>query len=557
MKKKIMILTLMLILLVKHPLMIYLISIYLLKEFIDYLYNKKISIQSKKSLYTLTILGIIALCLPLNNMITGIIIQILIIAYIYSICLNFYRFMTRYFHMHKIPLSKGIFNTIVILIIVGCGIIPYAYQPTISEEYKSNFHTNDYYQPIAHDRAAILEDNEDALKERIRAISHAKRSIIMSTFDFRCDNSGKQMMSALYEASLKGIKIKLIIDGFNGVLRLENEPYMYYLASLKNIEVKLYNPISIIQSYKGMSRMHDKYIIIDNDLYILGGRNTFDYFLGNETSYKNYDRDVLVYNNKNESKKSIFQVKSYFNKVWNSDLSKKFNINVYDKIPHITNIPSQLKAIYSNMKEKHSDWFHDINYSSITVQTDNIQLLSNPTGLYSKEPTVFYSMTQLIKNSNSATIHTPYIICNGMMYDSLKEMCSSCDVTLMTNSALNNGNPFGAMDYAFNKKKLLSTGLHVLEYNGGVSYHGKSVTIDDDLSIVGSFNMDMKSVYQDTELMLVIHSKDFNSLLKQHFHHYHKDALQANRTNDIISLIKKDPLYIILMILDPFIRYLF
>ena len=34
--------------------------------------------------------------------------------------------------------------------------------------------------------------------------------------------------------------------------------------------------------------------------------------------------------------------------------------------------------------------------------------------------------------------------------------------------------------------------------------------VDDDLSIVGSFNMDMRSVYLDTELMLVIDSKEVN-----------------------------------------------
>ena len=31
-----------------------------------------------------------------------------------------------------------------------------------------------------------------------------------------------------------------------------------------------------------------------------------------------------------------------------------------------------------------------------------------------------------------------------------------------------------------------------------------------DLSVIGSFNMDMRSAYLDTELMLVIRSKDIN-----------------------------------------------
>ena len=34
------------------------------------------------------------------------------------------------------------------------------------------------------------------------------------------------------------------------------------------------------------------------------------------------------------------------------------------------------------------------------------------------------------------------------------------------------------------------------------------IHIYDDLSVIGSFNMDMRSAYLDTELMLVIRSKD-------------------------------------------------
>ena len=43
--------------------------------------------------------------------------------------------------------------------------------------------------------------------------------------------------------------------------------------------------------------MHDKYVIVDDGAYILGGRNTFDYFLGDyDTKNKSLDREVLVYN---------------------------------------------------------------------------------------------------------------------------------------------------------------------------------------------------------------------------------------------------------------------
>lgn len=46
-----------------------------------------------------------------------------------------------------------------------------------------------------------------------------------------------------------------------------------------------------------------------------------------------------------------------------------------------------------------------------------------------------------------------------------------------------------------NKEKIIDTKMTIKEYEGGISYHGKSMTIDDDMAIVGSFNMDMRSAF--------------------------------------------------------------
>ena len=46
-------------------------------------------------------------------------------------------------------------------------------------------------------------------------------------------------------------------------------------------------------------------------------------------------------------------------------------------------------------------------------------------------------------------IHTPYIICNEMMYNTWADVAKNVsEFSVMTNSAANNGNPFGSADYA-------------------------------------------------------------------------------------------------------------
>ena len=66
-----------------------------------------------------------------------------------------------------------------------------------------------------------------------------------------------------------------------------------------------------------MGRLHDKYLIVDDVGYILGGRNTFDYFLGDQPGYKNYDWDVFVYTQESKGDRtSLNQVEEYFTSVW-------------------------------------------------------------------------------------------------------------------------------------------------------------------------------------------------------------------------------------------------
>ena len=181
------------------------------------------------------------------------------------------------------------------------------------------------------------------------------------------------------------------------------------------------------------------------------------------------------------------------------------------------------------MQEEHADWFRPVDYKELTVPARRIRLVSNPIGPQVKEPVVFYTITELMEQAEeSVSIHTPYILCDDWMLGQLADICISVpEVTMMTNSVANNGNPFGAMDYYVNKEKLLGSGVGMLEYDSGVSYHGKCFTIDDRIAAVGSFNWDMRSAYLDTELMLVIDSPQLNRQLREAMGGYEQDALRV------------------------------
>lgn len=430
----------------------------------------------------------------------------------------------------KRKITKIIIRVLLILLafifylVIG-GIVPFLKHPEVSDKTQKKIKNTEFYSDtVGPDRATVIEDNEEALKIRLKMISDAKEKIVISTFDFRSDNAGKDMLSALLDAATRGVFVEIFADGFNSVIQMEGNEYFYALSSHPNIKIIIYNQINLLMPWKGLGRMHDKYIIVDDSAYILGGRNTFGYFLGDYQGHKNYDRDVLVYNTGSKDS-SIYQVKDYYDKISTMDCCSLFHeeesIGKRDKVKKAK---KELNERYESLLEKYKGFLDKTyDYRDNTYETNAINLLSNPTGLYAKEPVVFYGLMELAKGAETEVrIHTPYIICDDEMYHGLKEIGNKAIV--MTNSAENNGNLFGSIDYLNHKPDIIDTGITIKEYEGGISYHGKSMTIDDDISIVGSFNMDMRSAYIDTELMLVIDSKDVNEQLRTSMEQYEQKA---------------------------------
>lgn len=426
-------------------------------------------------------------------------------------------------------------RTIILILLLfflylGIGAIaPFTKQPEVSQTTKDDFNPNDYTgSGEGPDRARIIKDNTEALDTRMQMIRHAKERIIMSTFDFRTDEAGKDLLAMLLDAADRGVSVEIFADGFNSWVRMEGNKYFYALSSHPNVKITLYNKINPLKPWTIMGRMHDKYLIIDDTAYILGGRNAFGYFLGDYKGHKNYDWDVLVYNTGSEDS-SLYQVLSYYQTI----TAEKFCSIFHDKesIADRSSVKKAAEELRSRaallMESKPQLDAEAYDYEGKTEKTHKISLLHNPIHIFAKEPVVFYQLMELAKTAKErVTIHTPYAVCNDMMYDSFTELGDKAEI--MFNSAANNGNLFAAVDYLRQKQKLLDTNMTIMEYEGGVSYHGKTMAIDDHLAIVGSFNMDMRSAYIDTELMLVIHSEEVTKDLRKKMNEYENYAAVAD-----------------------------
>lgn len=421
----------------------------------------------------------------------------------------------------------------------------YKNQPEISAETKKEIRMERFYETSENqERATVIENNSEALLHRIRLIHNAKKEIVLSTFAFHSDNSGKIVIGALLDAANRGVHVRILADGFESWTSMEWNPYFYAMSSHENIEIKIYNRANPLRPWEIMGRMHDKYLIADGWTYILGGRNTYDYFLGDFPGHKNYDRDVLVVCDHPQKENSVSQLMEYFEDIWGKNDCQYFHEKInLGKKNSVKKAAQDVEQIYLDYYEENKLIANDTDYADETFVTDKITLVSNPIHTGAKEPIVWYELGEIMKNAKQRVkIHTPYIINNEMMYNTWKEIAKQVpEFTVMTNSAANNGNPFGSADYAENRDKIAATGIEIWEYEGGYSYHGKSILIDDDLSVIGSFNMDMRSAYLDTELMLVIRSREINKQLEDGMMQYEKVSRQVLEDGDYYNPYHVEP----------------
>lgn len=363
---------------------------------------------------------------------------------------------------------------------------------------------------LSGDRAAVIESNKEALSIRLAMFEEAQESIVMSTFDIREGESSTDIFAALEAAADRGVRVQILVDGMYGMLHMGNKSMFRAAGGHENIQICFYNPPSLLRPWTINGRMHDKYIIVDDKLLLMGGRNTFDYFLGEyEGEATGYDREVLIWHEKGGTKTVITQVKEYFNHMWQSSVCKPvFQNGAGEKETESLKL---LKARYEELEIQGVDWMER------TVPIQKATFISNPTHIYGKEPYVWETLAGLMQQAEErVVIHTPYAVFSDQMYEDMKEIVMTVPrVELILNSIGSGDNVCASSDYLRNKQKLVDTGMRLYEYMGAWSTHGKSLLIDHDISVIGSYNMDNRSTYVDTETMLVIHSRELNAELEK------------------------------------------
>lgn len=451
-----------------------------------------------------------------------------------------------YNYIHKFNKLKILRIIIPIWLIYAfiTGVLLLAKPRPISENYKAQSQKTDYFSDVTGpDRGIIIDNPLDAGLARLKVISSAEEKLDISYFSIETGESPNLFFAALIDAADRGVEVNLLLDGMFHGLKGEFRSIIYTFILHPNMNLKFYEPFNPFKPWTLNNRMHDKYIIADDSIAIIGGRNIGDKYFAPDWYNKNItnDRDVILINTKPEDKESVLhQMSTYFDKIWNH----KYSQSIDKHLGKIRNKKAMKKsdALKEKLRLAREEYREileiPIDLMEISFPTNKISFIHNPIERFSKEPWCWYELTQLMKSAKrSIFIQSPYVIPSKGMIEGYinKEDVNDINISLLTNSMASTPNLPAFSGYLNHRKSLVDNDINVFEYQSKDSLHTKAYVIDDDLLAIGSFNLDARSAYLSTESMVVIHSAEAVEKLEMGLMDYIDSSLLVTQNYDYLA----------------------
>ena len=380
-------------------------------------------------------------------------------------------------------------------------------------------------------RARLLSDDASALQHRLELIDSARCEVLMSVYEAGDDTTALRILAGLRAAARRGVTVNLIVDG-HGVNNLLPKPLMEHLIT-ESVMIKEHMPDVRYKVEIGRQRMHDKLMIVDGQQLIIGGRNLRSDYYGMSCQSEEkirWDRDALV------TGPIVTAVRSYFLQRWSAstsgqptlDRAEKRRTREAQELAYLNDMPRD-RAIVRACQLLDKAWASPLPCASCdseltpqcarcahTFELACVRFLHDIPEHPKDCPN---SIAQQLNNAISQAqqtllITTPYLVMSHLLVDVLKTLRErGVEVCLLTNSLASNDRTITHAQYANERRRLLSYGIELWEMKGERMLHTKSMVIDGQRSMIGSYNFDMLSETRNSETALLIDDVPFAEAL--------------------------------------------
>ncbi|WP_213226243.1 phospholipase D family protein [Caballeronia sp. NK8] len=391
----------------------------------------------------------------------------------------------------------------------------------------------------------LLPTGTDALQARIALARAATKTLDMQYYIAEEDNTGKLLLGAALYAADRGVRVRMLVDDLNFK---DIDQIMAALNTHNNIEIRVFNPYGSAQrSFSERTqnfftnlghftrRMHNKAMIADNQIAIVGGRNLGDEYFSASPTLQFRDLDVFA------AGPVTPQISASFDDYWNSSLSyplrvlnkQKFDPAELDKTrddlrAHWRKQAEPLNAKPLNatpLAQQISREEMGLVWAPTEFWVDSPSKIEHPSDDYKSPP--MQRLVDLLKDAQSEfLILSPYFVPHDTGVKTLGAATRrGVRVAVLTNSLAATDAVAVQAGYAPYRVPLLQNGVELYEFKpiqlegerspraglfgsqSRASLHAKAYVIDRSILVIGSMNLDPRSAKLNTELALVIHSK--------------------------------------------------
>ena len=390
------------------------------------------------------------------------------------------------------------------------------------------------YYGVTQDKVVLLDDPKTSLKLRVQMIRNCRSTLDLATFIYGNDEVSTQVLFELVKAAQRGVKVRIIIDGLNNKIPKELMDYMLAYG----IRIKIFNPFTLKKLLGNITRMHSKVMVIDDERYILGGRNIVNtyFYIGNQKNFK--DREVYV------SGRSGLTARRSFEDLWFSAVMQEHHSS---RIDHIVN--RNIKTVQNYF----SDWdtipqlrqceMQQILRGSKVLNSKDVRLIwDRPESYkYVNKNTTNYLVDRINTTRSSIYIESPYVIFSDTIYTALQSAINrGVKVQIITNSMATSDSYLVLATYYKERDQLIKLGFDIWEYFSDNEYlHTKMFVFDKKFVTIGSYNLDMLSANINTECMVQFFDPD---IVKEGLRFFKETKSKSKRAkvNEYLPIILED-----------------
>ena len=407
----------------------------------------------------------------------------------------------------------------------------------------------DFLAPYPGQSAAhFLKDGLDAFAARLTVADRASRSIDAQYYLFHDDVTGGLYAERLLRAAERGVKVRLLLDDMGAHRR---DDFLLALDHHPNFEIRIFNPFAnrkiraLEYLYRfGLvtRRMHNKSMVVDGVVAITGGRNIGDDYFDASHKSNFIDMDVMVFG------PAVDEIGGQFDQYWNSPLS--YDIETLARhSPAPAEVLSTWQALH-DVTVKQSDgsylkrlelagFFEHLSEGTLPISIGPaIVLVDQPQKV--REP-LYDDTTHLAPElwpyfrqaTRELVILNPYFIPSDSGVQVLADAAQrGCRVVVLTNSLAANDVAAVHGHYSKYRKALIMAGVELHELRADrpmpefsesnlaapsdhISLHIKTFVFDRQKTFIGSLNLDARSVYQNTELGIIVDDPEMASQIAE------------------------------------------